>query len=165
MKNWVIEAIGLVLFLGLGIASVLAAAQITGFSFDPLGSKSAPYAAGGFTIALSLIGGLFLIRDIGKPQPPAQEQDSSAERIYSAREIIEVLGLLLLAILYVIALFKLRTPFSLTTMVFLPVAACLLERTFKGRIPVIALMAGTIIGFGGELLFTKVFFIDLPTLW
>ncbi|MBQ4827427.1 hypothetical protein J4729_23205 [Leisingera sp. HS039] len=41
MKNWAIEATSLVLFLLLGAACVWAATQITGFSFDPLGSKFA----------------------------------------------------------------------------------------------------------------------------
>lgn len=165
MKNWILETAGLVLFLTLGIASIVAATQITGFSFDPLGSKSAPYAIGGFTVALSLAAGLALIRRLRNPQPEMPEESDGADRCYSLREVAEVLGLLLIAILYVVAVFKLRLPFSLATIVFLPAAACLLERRLKGRIPLIALAAGAIIGFGGELLFTKVFFIDLPTLW
>lgn len=171
VKNWVIEAIGLVLFFGLGIASIMAATQITGFSFDPLGSKAAPYAVGAFTVALSLAAGAMLLRNLladpaaTRIMGGAEKENEDEQRDYSGREILEVLGLFCVAIIYVIALFNLRIPFSIATIVFLPVAACLLERTIRGRIPVIALIAGVIIGFGGELLFTKVFFIDLPSLW
>lgn len=171
MKNWVIEAIGLVLFLGLGFASIIAATQITGFSFDPLGSKSAPYVIGSFTIALSFAAGLILLRSLLRApgamqvERATEAENAEGERDYTVREILEVLGLFLVAIFYVLALFKLRIPFSIATVVFLPIAACLLERTIRGRIPIIALIAGAIIGIGGELLFTKVFFIDLPSLW
>ncbi|WP_299665653.1 tripartite tricarboxylate transporter TctB family protein [uncultured Ruegeria sp.] len=171
MKYWVIEAIALVLFLGLGIASIVAATQITGFSFDPLGSKSAPYVVGGFTVALSVAAGLILLRGLSRdPEAMQQESaneadDASEKRDYTALELLEVLGLFVVAIFYVLALFKFRLPFSIATIVFLLTAACLLERTLRGRIPIIALIAGAIIGIGGELLFTKVFFIDLPSLW
>lgn len=165
MKNWVIEAMGLALFLVLGIAGVIAATQITGFSFDPLGSKSAPYVVGGFTILLSMVSAVFLFNHIRRNDPEAPGREADEERSYTAREILEVFGLLVLAILYILVLFKLRIPFSMATVVFLPAAACLSERSLRGQMPFIALAAGAIIGIGGEFLFTRVFFIDLPTLW
>lgn len=165
MKNWVIESVGLILFLVLGVAGVIAATQISGFSFDPLGSKSAPYVIGGATILLSLATAATLIKRVRAEESNTAESSEEKERVYTGQELSEVIGLLALGICYILVLFKLRIPFSISTIVFLPTAACLLERSIKGRLPFIALAAGAIIGFGGEFLFTKVFFIDLPTLW
>ncbi len=169
MKNWVFEAVALILFLVLGVAGVIAATSISGLSFDPLGSAFAPYTVGTFTILLSAIGFLLMVRRIVKnstdnPSKGDAEAEES-ERVYSPREMIEVLALFCIALIYVVAIFRYRVPFSIATILLVPAAACLLERTMKGGIPLIALATGTFIGFGGEFLFSKVFFIDLPVLW
>ncbi len=159
MRNWVFEAVSLTLFLALGAAGAIAASQIKGFSFDPLGSAAAPYAVCGFTALLSLMCVWTLAKSV------ISGHRDEEERVFSLREITEVLALFGFVLIYVIALFVFRIPFSLATLAMIPVAACLLERTLRGPIPLIALGTGAFIGFGGELLFTKVFFIDLPTLW
>ena len=159
MKNYMFESLGLILFLGLGIASVSAATQITGLSFDPLGSQSTPYAIGGLTIGLSVIAGGVLIHRLRAQT--VHEKNSTTKQHDRYGGMIEVLGLLLIALFYSLALFEFRLPFSLVTAVFLPVATCLLE---PGRRPFIALILGVVIGFCGEIILTKAFFIDLPTL-
>ena len=163
MRNWVFEAISLTLFLTLGLAGTIAASKITGISFDPLGPASTPYTISGFTVLLSVICVWKLLKTVSKAEADAHLENIG--RIYTAREIAEVLALFGFVIVYVLALFVFRVPFAISTLVLLPASACLLERTVTGRIPLIALATGAFIGFGGELLFTRVFFIDLPTLW
>ena len=161
MKGWAFDVAALVLFVLLGAGGLWAAGEIKGMSFDPLGSAAAPYAIGAGVILLSLLCGVSLIR---RARRSASEEQVD-ERRYSAGEILEVLAMIALVVFYIIALFQLRLPFSLTTLVFIPAVACLLERSVTPRGIAVALIAGFLIGVGGELLFTKVFFVDLPTLW
>ena len=163
MRAWVFELVALALFIALGAAGLWAAGQITGIAFDPLGSTAAPYVIGGGVVVLSLACVLNLMGFW--PGGSAQEESDEEQRIYTSRDILEVLALLGLVMAYVFLLFNLHVPFSLATLVLIPSAACLLERSVRTRNLPIALATGAFIGFGGELLFTKVFFVDLTTLW
>ncbi len=167
MRSWVFDVAALVLFLVLGFAGLWAAGEIKGISFDPLGSAAAPYAIGGGVILLSVLSGLAAFKDRRKAEGSGMAEDAAElrEKRYSAREISDVLIMLLLIVAYVFCLFNLRIPFSLATLAFVPAVACLLDRSWRTRTLPIALAAGAVIGVGGELLFTKVFFVDLPTLW
>lgn len=163
MKAWAFEVVALGLFTALGVAGLWAAGQITAIAFDPLGSTAAPYVIGTAVVVLSLACGIKLIGF----WPGSQTQAKGDEdlRTYTSRNILEVLALLGLVMAYVSLLFSLHVPFSLATLALVPTAACLLEWSVRTRSLPIALAAGGLIGFGGELLFTKAFFVDLPALW
>lgn len=163
MKAWAFEVAALGLFIVLGGAGLWAAGQITGISFDPLGSTAAPYVIGGAVILLSLACVVKLTRYW--PGGARRQNFDEEQRVYTSRDIVDVLGLLGLIMVYVFSMFNLHIPFSLATLALLPIAACILDRSYKTPHMPVAVAVGAFIGFGGELLFTKVFFVDLPTLW
>lgn len=168
MNNRGIEAVTLALFLALGGAGLWAASQISGLAFDPLGSAKAPYVISGFVVALSAWAGIRLFLSKSDPKPADDESqdanDGDADAAYTGRDIGEVLAMLGLVVVYVFALFSIGLPFSIATPGLVVATACLLERAIKTRLLLIAVAAGVVIGFGGELLFTRIFFVDLPTL-
>lgn len=162
MGNWVIDIVTQLVFFALGVACLLAAGQISGASFDPLGSTAIPYAVGIFIVGLTSLCTLKTIRSL-QAQKSTAANETDVE-IIELRALADSVLMLFLAITYVASVFIFQIPFSIGTLVFVPAASCLLHRSFEKRTLLIGIAAGVIIGFGGELLFTKVFFVDLPAI-
>ncbi len=165
MKPSVIEAAALAIFIALGGAGIWAAGQIGGFAFDPLGSAAVPYTVSIFVVLLSLACLFRLVTGRSEKERNPETTGAAGVETFPPRDLLEVVAMLGFTIVYVIALFAIGLPFSLATLVFVPASARLIARTSSAKGMTVALAVGAIVGFGGELLFTKVFFVDLPALW
>ena len=148
------KIIACVLFTLLGVLTLRAASHITGAAFDPIGSQAVPYTLGGLLL-------LLLAADTLTKNTTETESDEPAAPIAMLR-----IGLVLgLSVIYCAGVFVLAVPFSLATLVFVPLASYALLPDNTGRAHLMRLLTGAVIGFGGELLFTKIFFVDIPGMW
>jgi hypothetical protein len=154
MSTYILKFIPWFIFLTLGIVSAWQATQINGISFDPLGSKAAPYTFSGLLVILLLVD---LFRNGFK--------ESADEISPSFTEILSVFFVLVVSIIYCLAVFQFNTPFSIATMLLVPTVSWLLQSKMSKKIIFTRFIFGALLGLGGELLFTKVFFVDLPTIW
>ncbi|MFT2112079.1 tripartite tricarboxylate transporter TctB family protein [Marinomonas sp. 2405UD68-3] len=154
MNNYILKLIPWACFLALGIVAAWQASQINSISFDPLGSKAAPYAFSGLLIFLLL---LDLIRNGFR----ANKDDTN----HSITEIISVISVLSMSILYCLSIFLFDVPFSISTIFLVPIVSWILQPVMSKKTVLTRFIFGTCLGVGGELLFTKVFFVDLPTIW
>jgi len=154
MSSYILKLIPWLIFLTLGSVSAWQASKIGGISFDPLGSKAAPYT---FSSLLVLLLILDFIRNGFK--------QSEEEPAPSFSEILSVIYVLIVSIFYCLAIFKFDVPFAAATSLLVPIVSWLLQPTESKRIILTRFIFGALLGLGGELLFTKVFFVDLPTIW
>lgn len=152
-----LEILTTVLMIALSVVGYIEARKIVGMSFDPLGPKAFPVG-----ISLLLIGVCGLVLFL----PLVRRRTASADRKHiPASAFARVLVMLVLVILYGIAVFSVRLPLSLMTLCFVLLAAATLPMKNRRRDGLIVLGTGLITGFGAELIFTRLFFVDLPTLW
>lgn len=153
-----IELCVAVLICATGVIGYRAAANITGFSFDPLGPAAVPLGIAGLVTLLSL--GIIVQIPLGKSSPG----DTRARTVPPRRYLVPLLSLgLVFGFAY--GVFVLRAPLSLMTIAFVILCAQLLPMPHRGRGTVVALVSGVILGFGAEWIFTRFFLVDLPTLW
>ncbi len=148
------KIIAWILFAALGGLTLWAATQITGAAFDPLGSQAVPYALGSLLLLLMVV-------DAGVKKQTQTESEEPADWMSMIR-MAAVLGL---SVLYCAGVFILAIPFSIATLVFIPLASYVLSPSYDRRANMMRLVIGAVIGCGGEFLFTKVFFVDIPGLW
>lgn len=123
-------------------------------TFEPLGSGPVPQATAGVIIILCLmvITGAWKKRDAGKVGP----SDGTRPTIPAA--ILMVVA----TVVFVVTLQFRLLPFSWMAAIFLTFTIWGLEK-FQTKKLLPALITGLIVGFAMEYLFTKVFFVDLPT--
>ena len=148
------KIIAWILFTALGGLTLWAATQITGAAFDPLGSQAVPYALGGLLLLLMGV-------DAGVQQQTRTESEEPADGM----ALVQMIAVLGLSVVYCAGVFILAVPFSIATLVFVPMASYALSPAYDRRSNMMRLVMGAVIGFGGELLFTKVFFVDIPGVW
>lgn len=151
------EILTTLLMIALGVLGYIEAQNIRGMSFDPLGPTAFPIG-----ISLLLIGicGVILISSLLRRRSISEDSKN-----IPALAFLKVFGMLVLVTLYAIAVFSLRLPLSLMTIFFVLLASTTLPMKNRGRDSVIVLGTGLVTGVGAELIFTRFFFVDLPTLW
>lgn len=165
LKSSVIEIIALLAFAALGVLGMIEAGQIAGMSFDPLGSKAAPYAISALVVVLSAICAFRLLTGRATGDTNPESVSDAGPEFFPLSDLAEVVGVLGLTVLYVVGLFNLGIPFSIATVIFVSAVAVLISRKVTARGLALAGAVGAFVGFGGEYLFTQVFFVDLPTMW
>lgn len=154
MKTYILKFIPWVCFLILGVITVWQVSKINSISFDPLGSKAAPYTFSGLLIILLFV-------DLVRNGLKSNKDDITP----STSEILSVVGVLFVSIIYCLAVFQLKIPFSIATILLVFIVAWLLQPVMSIKVLSMRLLFGALLGLGGELLFTKVFYVDLPTIW
>lgn len=142
------------LFAALGGVTLVAAGDISGVSFDPLGSRAVPYGLGVFLLVL-------LAMDIFAEWYAKMPDDDPVGSV----TFLQVAAVLSISIVYSISVYQVQLPFSIMTLILVPVAAYALMPDLSVKATLTRLAMGAVVGFGGEILFTKVFFVDLPSLW
>ncbi|UTW11413.1 tripartite tricarboxylate transporter TctB family protein [Marinobacterium rhizophilum] len=153
-----LETLVTLLMIALGLVGYLEAQKITSFSFDTLGSKAIPQ---GLSVLLLLVGILVLLLPQLRPKP--MEAETSAA--FQLSDLGRTLVMLVFVAIYILGMFTLRLPVSLMTTAFVVASASLLPMPHRAQGTVRALITGLILGFGVEWIFTRFFFVDLPTLW
>ncbi|MCF3936686.1 tripartite tricarboxylate transporter TctB family protein [Acuticoccus sp. M5D2P5] len=121
--------------------------------FDPLGSAVVPKSV---AIALALFAAIMLLRALNARPWPARERETG----YRPRPDIAA-GIFLLAAAYVGAMALGLLSFEIATILFLAAGTALLAR-FERRTVLLGAAIALLLGIGGTLLFTHVFYIDLP---
>lgn len=152
-----LEVLTTLLLISLGVTGYLEAHKIAGFSFDPIGSKAFPI---GISLLLVALCCLILFSALFR-----RKNNPAKEKTAPAHAFLRILGMLTLIIFYIITVFSLRLPLSLMTLCFVLLASSILPMEVRSRGTFIALLGGLILGFASEWVFTRFFFVDLPTLW
>ena len=165
-----IENVITLLMISLGIVGYTGIQEVTGFTFDPLGSKAIPE---GISILLILTGLIVILSNIwqfylGKA---SKALTASNKKIKDIKELVVLsdfgrpLTMVVLVTLYISGVFLLRWPVSMMTIAFVILSATLLPMPNRKLGLIYALVTGLVVGAGIELIFTQFFFVDLPTLW
>lgn len=148
----IVAATGLVL---VGVAVLLASLSLPPPRFDPLGSAFVPraIAASVVVLALCVLAGAFLRLRRAAP--------ATAEAPIHRRRPDLALFTFGAAVAYVAALSSRLVDYGLATAIFILVVALSLTGLSRRAVVVAGLIA-LVLGFGGDALFTRVFYIDLP---
>ncbi len=121
--------------------------------FDPIGSAAFPKYTAYIIIALSLAVGLrafFSLKSHEKPKP----KDYKDERLLAASVVI-------VPALYLISMQLGFLSYQIATAVFIFLLSAMLSK-FEKRVMIASAVIALVFGFGGQYLFTEVFYMDLP---
>jgi len=116
--------------------------------FDPLGSAAVPKAV---AVILAVLASLVLW--------PAWKNHTVANTGRGSGLIKGAL-IVLLAFVYTWLLDQRLTPFWIATLIFVPLAGATISSSRS--VLVVNLLIGAVLGIGGQLVFTRFFYIDLP---
>ena len=133
-----------------GVAALLyfGAASLPAPLFDPLGSAAVPQAVAVVLVAFALLMVVPALRRAPRPVP--------------AGPVALLRGgtMVALATGYTFLLDLRIVPFWAATLVFVPLAALIISP--RRDVAMVALAIGATLGIGGQALFTRIFYIDLP---
>jgi len=171
----------------LGAVAYVMSGQIRGMAFDPLGPKAVPEGLSVLLVVLAIVLlGLMAWRSLrpsGAPQgevlggaSPANDgavDVANAGGALTAEDDPEGAPLtlwssalsILLVVAFVLAIFEAHIPVSLAIWAYVCLATQVMTRQHRAKRFLQSLIVGAVLGFGCEWLFTRVFFVDLPTLW
>lgn len=120
-------------------------------TFDPLGSAAVPKAVAVVLAGLALLVLMPYVR---------QRRQSGATGQASLQGAANGAGIVLLALLYTGVLDFRIVPFWLATLLFIPAAGAIIRP--ERSVLIVNLIIGLILGVGGQWIFTKFFYMDLP---
>lgn len=166
----------------LGVVAYWVATKIGGMSFDPLGPKAVPEGLSLLLVVLCLLLGVLRVRTfwrersgkgIAEKAAPSLDgddgsedaTDDQAEGDAKALSLWTSLLMMVLAVAFVVGIFLARLPVSLVVWAYVCLAGLVMSRQNLVRRLIILLIVGLILGVGCEWIFTRFFFVDLPTLW
>lgn len=145
---------GLLLLIGVGF--FISSLDISSVAFDPIGSAKAPML---LSFMLAFLASLQIVSTIKNRKSGEESKASHKKSVPLWAQCL----IWLAVVLYVYALSLRIAPFSVLTALFCTLSVfCLTTKpkdVFKG------LLVGVISGAVIEVLFTQVFFIDIPSFW
>jgi putative tricarboxylic transport membrane protein len=121
--------------------------------FDPIGSAAFPKYTAYIIIALAL--GIALRASFALRNTVAPSKESFRE------EPLLAVSVVVLSALYTLSMQLELLSFRWATIVFIFLLSTALSK-FEKRVMIISAVIGFVFGFGGQYLFTEVFYIDLP---
>lgn len=138
----------------LSAATLWGARDIPPPFFDPIGSAAFPKYAAYIIIALALGIGLrasFALKG---------QSDQPTERGYREEPLLAG-SVVLVSAVYVLSMQFGALSFRIATLVFIFLLSALLSK-FDKRVLIVSAIIAFVFGFGGQYLFTEVFYMDLP---
>lgn len=120
-------------------------------TFDPLGSAAVPKAVAVVLAGLALLVLMPYLK---------QRRTVGASNEASLQGAINGAGIAMLALIYAGVLDFRIVPFWLATLVFIPAAGAIIRA--ERAVLIVNLIIGLILGVGGQWIFTKFFYMDLP---
>ncbi|MDE0768312.1 MAG: tripartite tricarboxylate transporter TctB family protein [Opitutaceae bacterium] len=121
--------------------------------FDPIGSAAFPKYTAYIIIALSLAIALRASLALRKPNSPRKKS--------FREEPLLAISVVITSALYVLSMQWELLSFRWATLVFIFLLSALLSK-FEKRVMIFSAIIGIVFGFGGQYLFTEVFYMDLP---
>jgi len=147
--------IGVCVFLIVVCCAVLfEAAKLPPGTFEPMGSAPIPQATAGLIIFLCLVVMAKAARTMMRGEVAATTDDPPPRRLDAAM-------IFAMTVVYVVLMQFRVAGFALITTIFLFLAIAFLTRFAPRTLPFAAL-AGLIMGYGCQYIFTQVFVVDLP---
>jgi len=143
-----------VFFIVVCCAVLFEAAKLPPGSFEPLGSAPIPQATAGLIIVLCLV-------VIAKAAWTMMRGDITVSDDETVPRRLDAAVIFAMTVVYVTLMQFRVAGFALITTVFLFLAIAFLTRFAPRTLPFAAL-AGLIMGFGCQYIFTQVFVVDLP---
>ena len=139
--------------VALAIAILIAAQDIPPPFFDPIGSAAFPkYTAYLIAVLALAIGARSFVR--AKSQPAPKEPAFKPEPLLAAYTVA-------IPVVYILCMQLGFTSFRIATPLFIFALSALLSR-FDRRVLIVSGIIAPVFGFGGQYLFTEVFYMDLP---
>jgi len=155
-RNYRIPYLDIVISLSLialAIAVLIAAKDIPPPFFDPIGSAAFPKYTAYLIIFLALVIGIRSIL-LAQLLPRESKRDFKLEPFLAAYTVV-------VPVLYVLSMNLGWASFRIATTLFIFALAALLSR-FDRRVLIASALIAPVFGFGGQYLFTEVFYMDLP---
>ncbi len=121
--------------------------------FDPIGSAAFPKYAAYIISALALAIGIRAARSLRKPR-------SATPKSYREEPLLAV-SVVLTSCLYLLSMQWELLSYRWATLVFIFLLSALLSK-FEKRIMIVGAVIAFVFGFGGQYLFTEIFYMDLP---
>jgi len=121
--------------------------------FDPIGSAAFPKYTAYIIIALSLAIALRASFALRKTNSPRKKR--------FREEPLLAISVVITSALYVLSMQWELLSFRWATLVFIFLLSALLSK-FENRVMIFSAIIGIVFGFGGQYLFTEVFYMDLP---
>ncbi|WP_372802108.1 tripartite tricarboxylate transporter TctB family protein [Paracoccus seriniphilus] len=151
-----------VTMIGIGILGWLQSRNIKGFAFDALGSQAVPKLLS----ALLVLAGIWILLQgvIFRGQSAGTTGDTD-EPPLEAGDYLRAISMFALSVAFAFLVFQMRLPLSICVLATCLIGGRLLAPRGRRNATVISAFAGLILGFGAEWIFTRFFFVDLPTLW
>lgn len=139
------------IFLIVGILGVFFSYSISGFSFDPIGPSLIPKLVSVFLVLFSVLSFVHTYEN--------------RKESYDLKQIVIPLLCFLYVVLFIFIVFLVGVPFSISVSVMFFLISSAISENNKSVNSLKSAFIGFLIGVFSEIIFTRFFFVDLPTIW